>query len=269
MPNPFPGMNPYLENPELWPEVHHVLISLLAESLNPQLLPKYRAAIEKRVYRMSGEDCLLVGIPDVTVARAAKQNSQESRSSTNSDPSNVAVAAPPVTPLTVTVPLPVEYREGYIEVRETATKEVVTVIEVLSPKNKRSGIGRDKYQKKREAVLGSQTHWVEIDLLRAGEPMPFFGNNVRSDYRILLSRSNRRPRADLYAFNLGDRIPEFPLPLRSQDVEPIVDLQVLFDVVYDRAGYDFEIDYTKEPIPPLLEEDVDWVNVLLQEKGLH
>jgi hypothetical protein len=43
-------MDPYLENPDLWPEVHHLLISLLAETLNPQLLPIYRVAIEKRVY---------------------------------------------------------------------------------------------------------------------------------------------------------------------------------------------------------------------------
>ncbi|MEQ8961940.1 MAG: DUF4058 family protein, partial [Coleofasciculus sp. C2-GNP5-27] len=35
MPSPFPGMNPYLENPELWPEVHHWLITAIAESLNP------------------------------------------------------------------------------------------------------------------------------------------------------------------------------------------------------------------------------------------
>jgi Protein of unknown function (DUF4058) len=46
----FPGLNPYLENPELWPEVHFGLISALARSLNTQITPKYRAAVEKRVY---------------------------------------------------------------------------------------------------------------------------------------------------------------------------------------------------------------------------
>ncbi|NJL47817.1 MAG: DUF4058 family protein [Leptolyngbyaceae cyanobacterium SM2_5_2] len=63
MPFPFPGMNPYLEHPELWPEVHHLLMGLLAETLNPQLLPTYRAAIEKRVYELSGEEAVLIGIP--------------------------------------------------------------------------------------------------------------------------------------------------------------------------------------------------------------
>ncbi len=80
MPSSFPGMNPYLENPELWTELHHLLIGILAETLNPQLLPKYRAAIEKRVYQMSGEDALFVGIPDVTVERS--RSVLESRNAT-------------------------------------------------------------------------------------------------------------------------------------------------------------------------------------------
>jgi hypothetical protein len=69
MPSPFPGMNPYPEHPELWLEVHHMLISVLAETLTQQLLPKYRGAIDKRIYYVSGDEALLVGIPDVTVDR--------------------------------------------------------------------------------------------------------------------------------------------------------------------------------------------------------
>jgi len=83
MPSPFAGMNPYLEMREFWPEVHHLLISILAETLNPQVLPKYRVAIEKRVYQMNGDDALFVGIPDVTVKRQ--------RTATNQSQSNVAV----------------------------------------------------------------------------------------------------------------------------------------------------------------------------------
>ena len=48
----FPGMNPYLEHPSLWAEVHSWLIVQLARFLNPSLIPKYRAAVEKRVYRI-------------------------------------------------------------------------------------------------------------------------------------------------------------------------------------------------------------------------
>ena len=260
MANPFPGMNPYLESPELWPQVHHLLISSIFESLVPQLLPKYIVDIEKRVYELSGENSLLVGIPDVTVQRAPSQ--------TNPTSSNVAVAALPVTALKVRLPVPVEFREAYLEVRDTETREVVTVIEVLSPANKRPGKGREMYERKREKVFGSRSHLVEIDLLRSYQPLPVFGNDIEASYRILVSRANQKPLGDLYLFNLPDMIPQFPLPLRGGDAEPIVDLQGLLNQVYDRAAYDFRIDYTTAPVPPLSEADAAWADSLLRDKGL-
>ncbi|MBW4681490.1 MAG: DUF4058 family protein [Microcoleus vaginatus WJT46-NPBG5] len=258
MPSPFPGMNPYLEHPEVWPEVHHRLITAIADILNPLVLPKYRVAIEKRVYELGGEKSVLVGIPDVIVHRQ--------RTQTNPTSSNVAVVAPPATPVTVTVPMPEEVREGYLEVRELATGEVVTAIEVLSPTNKRPGKGRQVYEEKRQQVLGSRTHFVEIDLLRGGEPLPVFGNEIEASYRILVSRGNCRPVADLYLFNLQNIIPSFPLPLRSGDVEPALDLQTVLNSVYERAAYDYIIDYNAEPALPLSESDAAWADTLLREK---
>ena len=260
MANPFPGMNPYLESPELWPQVHHLLISSIFESLVPQLLPKYIVDIEKRVYELSGENSLLVGIPDVTV--------QRSPTPTNPTSSNVAVAAPPMTALKVRLPVPVEFREAYLEVRDTETREVVTVIEVLSPANKRPGKGREMYERKREKVFGSRSHLVEIDLLRSYQPLPVFGNDIEASYRILVSRANQKPLGDLYLFNLPDMIPQFPLPLRAGDAEPIVDLQGLLNQVYDRAAYDFRINYTAATVPPLSEADAVWADSLLRETSL-
>ncbi|HAG79703.1 MAG TPA: hypothetical protein DCL61_00735 [Cyanobacteria bacterium UBA12227] len=260
MPSPFPGMNPYLEHPELWAGVHHWLIIAMAELLVHQLRPKYRVAVEVRIYETIGDKSLLVGIPDLTI--------KHQQNTTHQTPSNVAVTAPPAQPLTVTVPIPEIVKQGYLEVREVATNEVVTVIEILSPVNKRSGEGRKAYETKRQRILGSSTHLVEIDLLRSGEPMPILSNGIESDYRILVSQSDRRPEADLYAFNLQDAIPSFPLPLREGDVEPLVDLQGILKGVYDRAGYDLVIDYTQEPIPALSEADGAWANILLQEQHL-
>ncbi|NJK52113.1 MAG: DUF4058 family protein [Leptolyngbyaceae cyanobacterium SU_3_3] len=259
MTDPFPGMNPYLEHPDFWPEVHHLLIGVLAESLNPQLLPKYRVAIEKRVYQMSGDDVLLVGIPDVTVER--------SRTLSNPKESQGTVAAPSK-PAIVTVPMPVEVREGYLEVRETATQTVVTVIEILSPTNKRPGKGRETYETKREAILGSRTHLVEIDLLRGGEAMPVLGESHTSDYRILVSRSEHRPRAELYRFDVLDPIPAFALPLRSPDREPVTNLRALLNQVYERAGYEVVMDFSRDPVPPLTEQSAAWIDAILREKGI-
>jgi len=260
MPSPFPGMNPYLENPGLWPEFHHWIITAIAELLVPQLRPKYRVAVEKRVYQMIDENSILVGISDVTVGRSLTNIDKEKL--------NIAVASPPAKPITVNVPMPEEVREGYLEVREVGTGEVVVAIEVLSPKNKRPGEGRKAYESKRQQVLGSLTHLIEIDLLRGGEPMPILGNQIKSDYRILVSRSEFRPRAELYPFGLQEQIPAFLLPLRRGDTEPLVDLQALIHGVYERAGFDLAIDYTCKPIPPLSEADAIWANELLQQQGL-
>ncbi len=260
MPSPFPGMDPYLEHPELWPGVHHWLIIAIAESLVPQLRPKYRVAVEVRVYETSGDKSLLVGIPDVTVQRPV--------SAINKGDLNVAIASPPSQPVTVTLPMPETHKEGYLEVRDVATGEVVTAIEILSPTNKRPGEGRKAYENKRQRVLGRLTHLVEIDLLRAGQPMPIVSNGIEGSYRILVSRGEHRPQAELYVFNLQDSVPSFPLPLRSGDTEPLVDLQGLLNQVYDRAAYDLVINYNREPVPPLSEVDAAWAEAVLQEKGL-
>ncbi len=256
MPSPFPGMNPYLEHPELWPEVHHWINTFIAELLIPKLRPKYRVAIEKRVYQMTDGNSVLVGIPDVTIGRYIKP--------TDKKPSNIAVASPPAKPITVNIPIPEEVRESYLEVREVGTGEVVTVIELLSPKNKRPGEGRKTYDIKRQQVFGSSTHLVEIDLLRGGESMPILGNQINSDYRILVSRSELRPQAELYPFNLPEQIPTFVLPLRKGDTETLVDLQSVIEDLFDRAGFDLVIDYSREPVPPIGEDDIVWVSELLK-----
>jgi hypothetical protein len=50
MPSPFPGMDPFLEDPGLWPDVHHELISVARELLGGSIRPKYHVRIEERVY---------------------------------------------------------------------------------------------------------------------------------------------------------------------------------------------------------------------------
>ncbi len=222
---PFPGMNPYLEHPEIWSGVHHWLIVELARFISPLLRPKYRVAVEVRIYETIGEQSLLVPIPEIV-------------------------------------------KQGYLEVREVATSEVITAIEILSPINKRSIAARKQYESKRNKVLGSSTHLVEIDLLRQGQPMPVYHSNIQTHYRILVSQKNRRPQADLYTFNLPDPIPLFPLTLKSGDQEPLIDLQLLLNNVYDQASYDLAIDYTQEPVPPLSEADRIWMNKLLIEQQL-
>jgi Protein of unknown function (DUF4058) len=60
----------------------------------------------------------------------------------------------------------------------------------------------------------------------------------------------------------------FLLPLQAPDPEPVLDLQALLHNVYERSGYDYFIDYQVEPLPPLSESDLSWIDELLRQKEL-
>ena len=156
-----------------------------------------------------------------------------------------------------------EISERYLEIREVQTGKVITAIEILSPKNKNAGEGREAYLRKRRRVLQTQTHFVEIDLLRTN-PSFLQGQLPASDYHILVSRSHDRPAADLYAFSIRDRIPNFSIPLRLGELEPTLDLQVLVDLVYQRGRYDLAIDYSQPTQPRLNSEDEIWASNLIK-----
>jgi hypothetical protein len=256
-------MNPYLESP-YWAGVHHWLITELARYLNTQLPSAYYAAVEVRVYETTDAEIIdsadgVVGIPDNVII----DDRRYARSSTT------AAVATLAEPVLVTVPMVEEVKEGYLEIREAEKHSVITAIELLSPKNKQSGKGRTQYEEKRQQLLTSGTHLVEIDLIRKFRPMPFAGISAETDYRILVSRAQQRPQAALYAFNLRDPIPVFPLPLRSISEAIPINLNDLIDTLYDAGAYARRIDYRQDPpTPKLSEADRAWCDRLLQEQGL-
>lgn len=68
MPSPFPGMDPYLEQPAFWSSFHSRLMVAIADAIEPQLSPEYYVEVETRTYQSDdGEDGLLIGIPDPVV----------------------------------------------------------------------------------------------------------------------------------------------------------------------------------------------------------
>lgn len=241
MPYPFPGMNPYLEQPAFWSSVHSRLIVALADAVAPQILPHYYIEVETRTYSEDTE--LLIGIPDAVVL--SKTVIDRPSQSFSSSP---AIALQN-RPQSVQIPIGLEVKERYLEIRDTVTNSVITVIELLSPVNKRPGKGRLAYEDKRQRILESNAHLVEIDLLRAFVPMPLLQDNIPWDYRILVSRSEQRPQADLYGFTLLEPIPCFPLPLKYLEENIEINLQKILQSLYDRAGYEYRIDY-QQPVPP-------------------
>jgi Protein of unknown function (DUF4058) len=261
MSSPFPGMNPYLEHPDLWSEVHNRLIVAIADEITSHLSQKYRVAIEKRTYKFDSEDSLLIGIPDVAIFKAKK---------TDLSTGKTAVMTLPETEnksVTVTLPLPLEIKEGYLEIREVSTGKVITVIEVISPTNKRTKEGRKAYLRKREELLRSDVNLIEIDLIRTGEKMPVVTNIPDTDYRILIVRFHRLPSAQLFAFTVRESIPNFPIPLEQGEEEIILNLQNLLLGIYERARFDLTLDYNENPVPDLLVKDREWMELLLKEQG--
>lgn len=251
--SPFPGMDPYLEQPELWSDVHNGLIAALRDDLSPRLRPNYYVALEERTYLEEPGELVLVGRPDLTVVAPDRERPGAPQASQRSSTPTIEVE----------LPIGAQVRETLLEIRTAGEGHVVTVVELLSPGNKRSGTGRRIYLEKRELVLSTHTSLVEIDLLRAGEPMPTLGPRVSSDYGILVSRGYRRPKADLIPFSLRDPIPTFPVPLRRGEDEPTVNLGNILHALYDRASYDLRIDYAREPVPALASDDADWAKGLI------
>lgn len=258
MRSPFPGMDPFLECPALWPDVHNSLIVALRDALQPQVRPDYYVAIEERTYIVEPGELVLAGRADAAVIRPSRGEAPEGQPQRTGEMGGMIVE----------LDLPDQIRETYLEVRSVAAHQVVALIEILSPTNKRPGEGRELYLRKRRAVLASMTHFIEIDLLRGGEAMPFRGAPERGAYRILISRADQRPRAELLICTLRQPLPTIRVPLRPGDSEPQLELNRILHDLYDRAGYDARIDYRATPDPPLADDDAAWADALLRAAGL-
>jgi hypothetical protein len=249
-------MDPYLEHPSLWPDVHNRLIAALADDLSERVAPRYYVGLERRTYLLKADDLVFIGRPDIAVASATEATGLAQHP-----------VATSVTVLEVDVPMQDEVSENFLEVHEVKTGKLVTLLELLSPVNKLHKQGREEYERKRGYVFRSWTNLVEIDLLRAGDPMPVVGVQVQSDYRILVSRGIQRPRASLIAFSLRQPIPALLLPLLPGDDEPEVALNRLLHTLYRRARFDLRLDYVQPPIPPLAEADGAWAQALIAASG--
>jgi hypothetical protein len=261
MPSPFPGMDPYLETPHLWPDVHHGLISQIQASLNPAVRPRYVVRVELRVYVSDDDDPgREVLVPDARVEKAMRKAPTKP-----TEAAGLAIAEPLIIPLL----LDEEMKEARLEIKHLETGALVTVIEVLSPSNKvRGARGRESFMAKRRETLASDVHWVEIDLLRGGVPSVARRALKRSDYRILVSRADQRAQARYWPIDLRQPLPVIGIPLRAPDADVPLDMGAILRAAYDHGAYDLSIDYRHAPEPPLRAKDTSWAKRLLRESGL-
>lgn len=263
MPSPFPGMDPYLEDPRRWPDVHHRIISVASEILGALLRPKYLVRIEERVYISDETDPGRSAIiPDILIGV------RPGREETPWDPAG-DITVDVAEPIVATTLFEEDIREARLEIIDREQRGLVTVIEVVSPSNKVAGSqGRLSFDRKRREVMNSPSHWVEIDLLRDGLSIPIRTMIQPCEYMVHVSRQELRPKGLLWPVRLSQRLPKVTIPLHNDDPDVPLDLQAVLDAVYDRANYDLEIDYQTNPIPPLSHKWAEWSQRLLEEKGL-
>jgi len=264
MPSPFPGMDPYLEDPVLWPSMHHLLISQIGTALNRVLPSGYVAAFGERVF-VAGPDRDIypdVFVKDETAARSRVLPYRREAVETMSDaPWVVAVVSDEVV-------------ESFVEIRALdENRPVVTTIEVLSPRNKTGGSeGRQLYRQKQREILASHTHLLEIDLLRLGQhtvaaPREALIHRGPYHYLASLSRGNQRYECDVWGIPMSSPLPRVRAHLSGSDPDVILDLQPIFRQVYEDGAFQRVLDYTQPPKVPLSKTDAEWANELLRSSG--
>ena len=254
---PFPGMDPYLES--IWHDVHTQMVPVFRTLLTPRLAPKYITDLSTRIVIEHLFDDLFDGriiMPDVAVL--------------HSTPEPVLVGASPAITapsLELRTPIQLPTRLVTLHIREAATMRLVTVIELLSPVNKR-GERRREYLQKCEEMLDSAAHLVEIDLLRVGRRMPFLGEYPATPYLAMVSRAYARPKCEAWPIGLAEPLPVLAVPLLYPDPDVPLDLGEALRITYESARYDLRLDYGKPPPPPpLSEEDVTWLDAHLRAVG--
>lgn len=256
MPSPFPGMNPYLEQNDVWSDFHQSFIPFVREIVAGQVRPNYLVKVEERidVHDISDDEKYFLGRSDISVAKADRTGGAPATSTAVAD-------APTYGRLPAIADTE---RSSYVEIRDRQSRELITVIELLSPSNKKPGVDREQYLAERRELIASSVHLVELDLLRGGMRLPA-EDLPDCDYCVLVSRAEERPRVGIWPLRLRDPLPEIPIPLKSQDPDARLDLKQALDRVYDAAGYEDYI-YTGTPQPPVHPQDAQWAREFVPQR---
>jgi hypothetical protein len=258
-------MDPYIESFGLWEDFHSKLISEIERDLSSLVPDRYVVRTGERAYvAIAGPGGDNVGefLPDVALA-----STRGPEMSAPSDAATSEAAEPGMAPVVMQALLQAEYREVFLEIHQTdPERRLVTVIELLSPSNKRPGTkGWRLYQRKRQVYVRGLAHFVELDLLRRGRRMPMAGRWPDTPYYLLVCRKDEAPRCTVWPAHYFRPLPTFGIPLAPPDSDITLVLQPLVDAVYSRSRYDRDIDYRRPLRPPLCPTDAAWLDERLGE----
>lgn len=267
MPSPFPGMDPYVERPDLWVELHNPLMMYARDALQPQLPPQYVARLELRIYAEHDPNGgrTWPRVPDLEVVRIGSGGGAAVLPDVEEAESRRGFWVDWV---------PVERREVSLSIRTAPDGELVTWVELLSPGNKRQGDGREFYLRKQADLLAANVNLIEVDLLRSGlhtiaaPEEAVCARRPAHDYRLCVHRTARPWSLWVDAWSVRELLPSVPIPLGREEPELELNLTELFGRAYDNAAFRKLIDYGAEPKPPLAAEDAAWADALLRKAGL-
>ena len=259
MPSPFPGMDPYLEDPAFWKGFHTTFLVYLRKGLRARLPQGYYADVEQHIWLEEDDpdERVPFAYPDAFVSMAGKPRRNRDA---------VALLTATVATAEITFGKPTKKPSTkYVKIVDARDNRVITVVELLSPSNKSSGADCRGYLAKREEYILSGTNLVEIDLLRDGARLPTGRSRLpNADYYAFVSRAEHFPRVDLWAFTVRDDLPNLPIPLKPEHDDVPVSLRDCLDGAYEDADYETRIDYSVPPYSPLRSPDAVWVDKLLK-----
>ena len=264
--NPFPGVNPYLE--QQWPDVHLKLINYISDALSGELPDDLMARTEQAIaVKEEEEEPEKKGKsfrPD-TAIRETWKNGFPPVWQSESGNAAVQLADPVVIPAE-----PAQRR--WIEIRDR-DRNVITVIEVISPPNRRRP-GWSEYRAKQETLLANRVNLVEIDLIRGGtspvavdEELLTRPDGTHGTICVARQHSPGGVRWEVYFCPLRDPLPAFRVPLRAGEHDVPLSLQPLLDQVYHNGKYWME-DYRQPLLPALTSEETAWAENRLRGAGL-
>jgi hypothetical protein len=163
-----------------------------------------------------------------------------------------------------------EHHEELIEIRQRNDSRLVTLVDVVSPANKLTAAGRQAYLDKRREGRSGNANLVEIDLVLQGQPMLEYSRDGLPDwdYAVTVTRATQPERYEIYTATLQKRLPRFRLPLAADDRDTVLDLHAAFTRCYDQNNFATKIDYQRDPLTSITDEDRQWLHELLKQQKL-
>jgi hypothetical protein len=228
-------MDPYLEHPEVWPELHSQLISRMQNEMNRQLPDHLVASVYRHV-------------------PIRETNGEGTTHPSSRDPRRGS---------------------PFLQIEQVPSRQAVTVMELLTPLTKQKSRVRAAYLANRKSYHQRKINMVEMDLLRDGERVQEESAPDDNDYFVMVQTFAPHTATATWRFSVRKSLPTISIPVTAMALrltspsEPEnlpLRLQTCFQQAYEGACFDKSVNYDRPPVPPLRPADAAWAKTLLAKR---